>query len=284
MRTFSMFGCVVVMLFCCLGLARADAIYLKSGGKLEGEVKQTDKGVVVTSRFGTVTVPKAEVLRIEKSKTVEQVYKEKAAQLKPDDADGHCQLGRWLDSKSWSDRARVHYERAIQIDPNHEAARKALGYAFCNNAWHTEDKAMQLMGMVKYKGKWTPVGEVKRLALRKARLAAEREFRRELKENIRLAKSPHPFERSHGREALKAMAEKYNCPKLRGLAERLAELGRSRAWAHMEIDLAQIDMVEMKNFNFQTTQIPGQPPVRTTIQQPTTQATRVQTNVTASGK
>ena len=76
---------MAVLLICCT-CAHGDTVYLKNGGKLEGTVKELDDRLVVTHRFGKVTVSKKDVLRVHKKKTVEEEYRERDAKLKGDDA------------------------------------------------------------------------------------------------------------------------------------------------------------------------------------------------------
>lgn len=63
-----------------------------------------------------------------------QEYEEKKIQA-PMTADGQFKLGQWCDRKKLKEEAIRHYERAIEIDPDHEGARKALGYRRILGRW-----------------------------------------------------------------------------------------------------------------------------------------------------
>lgn len=56
-----------VLLFLWLALpASADVIYLKNGGKLEGKATEKDDAYVLETDFGSITIPKSDVEKIEK--------------------------------------------------------------------------------------------------------------------------------------------------------------------------------------------------------------------------
>ncbi len=115
--------------------ALADVVHLKSGRTLEGEV--TDKGdeVEVKLKYGTTTIKKEEIDHIEKVQTPADVYAERAAALKPDDADGHLQLARWCRGQGLEEEARAALLKAVDIDPDHAQARADLGHLKVDDAW-----------------------------------------------------------------------------------------------------------------------------------------------------
>jgi hypothetical protein len=50
--------------------------------------------------------------------------------------------------------------RVIQLEPDHEGARGALGYSRYDGEWHTQDEVMTARGYVEYKGRWRLPQEV----------------------------------------------------------------------------------------------------------------------------
>lgn len=120
--------------------AAADIIYMKDGRKIEGTI--TDKGdqYSVKTKFGTIFVKKSEVDRVEMPPAGE--YAGKAAALDAKDADGHFRLGLWCRERSLSAEAAAEFQKAVDADPNHEGAHKALGHARLGERWAT---AMELL-------------------------------------------------------------------------------------------------------------------------------------------
>jgi hypothetical protein len=146
--------------------ARADVVYLRSGGKVEGTVTDENaREIVVKTAFGTQKIAKTDVLRVEKGKTTRELYEEKKAALKPGDAEGLYQLSLWCKEQNFGKEAKQHLEDAIKADPNHEAARKALGFVKEGDEWMTPKEAtarkskayeeeMKAKGMVKWRNAW----------------------------------------------------------------------------------------------------------------------------------
>ena len=55
-----------------------------------------------------------------------EVYKQKSAALRPDDADGHYELARWCISKELEDEASKHLRRTVELDPSRANAVEKL--------------------------------------------------------------------------------------------------------------------------------------------------------------
>ena len=271
---------MAVLLICCT-CAHGDTVYLKNGGKLEGTVKELDDRLVVTHRFGKVTVSKKDVLRVHKKKTVEEEYRERAAKLKGDDAEGHYQLGLWLASRRRDRLAQKLYEKAICIDRDHQGARQALGHVFHEGAWRTGDEAARLKGLVKHGHKWVTRAKALRLEQAEAKERFEKELRAKLNRGIRKVTSRNAEVRREGLEELLAIAEEYNCPALRGYAEKLFKLRRGVGGRRvtMEIKLDETAVTGMDRFQLQSL-VDGRT-VSHTLQLPRYRATSIRTTVVA---
>ena len=115
--------------------AIADVIHLKSGGRIEGTITQQDSdSLTVRTLVGTVTVPRDTVERIEEKPSVLDEYvrrKEKA----PDTPEAQVALAEWCEEHEITSAWRVHMKRAIELDTNCAAARKALGYVRVGGLW-----------------------------------------------------------------------------------------------------------------------------------------------------
>jgi len=166
--------CLAAMLIVCGLAARAagDVIHLKSGGRVEGAVvSRTAAELVVQTGAGKVTLKTADVARIEAKATPFDVYREMAAKVKADDADGRYALGLWCQDHKLYREARAEFEKTIALDPNHKGARARLGYVLREGKWLTDAEAKKADGMVLMDGKWV-TSEERNLAEQRAVAAA----------------------------------------------------------------------------------------------------------------
>jgi hypothetical protein len=110
--------------------------------------------IVVLMPAGEVTVPRSMVERIEKSKSVVEEYEEKEDGIDQADAGAWVKLGLWCRAKNLPVREREAFEKAIEIDPDHEIARKHLGYEKVDGVWLQGDDIFRAKGLVRYGDRW----------------------------------------------------------------------------------------------------------------------------------
>jgi hypothetical protein len=137
---------------------QADTIELASGGRIEGRVVESadadpSKYVIELAGGGRVTVPRLEVERIDTMSADEAAY-QKLARTAPDTVAAHWKLAEWCRERRLRELAESHLERILELDPNHEAARTALGFRQKNGQWMTRDDIMANRGMVMYEGRY----------------------------------------------------------------------------------------------------------------------------------
>ena len=150
-----------------MGQARADVVHLRSGGRVEGAiVRRTASEVVVQTAAGKVTLKAAEVARIEVKASPLDVYREMAAKVKEDDADGRYQLGLWSQDQKLFREARLEFEKALALDPNHKGARAKLGFVQRDGQWLTPAEAKKADGLVRVGDQWMTEQERLRLEQR----------------------------------------------------------------------------------------------------------------------
>jgi len=106
-------------------------------------------------------------------------------------AEALYQLGLWARSNGLPADAMVLFQEAIRANPDHEFARRALGYEFFAGKWRTPTELKTAMGLLEFEGDWvTPQAKEAILASRtfakeRRRLAEER--KRLEQERARLA-------------------------------------------------------------------------------------------------
>jgi len=158
------------MLLVALGLAlcasaRADIVHLTNGRSVEGKVSETPDKVTVAMSQGSVSFPRAQVQRIERSESVLEAFERRRTALPADDAAARAALGVWALGERMDRQAKELFREALAIDPNQAEARQRLGYVLFDGKWMTPDEKMQALGLVRFESAWmTPaaVTEIKR--------------------------------------------------------------------------------------------------------------------------
>ena len=80
--------------------------------------------------------------------------------LKPGDAQASYELGLWARAAGIEVEALILFKQAITIDPDHEFARRALGYIRYQGRWMTDSEVKKAMGLIEFENQWvTPAGK-----------------------------------------------------------------------------------------------------------------------------
>ncbi len=199
----------------------ADTVVLNNGGKIEGIVTEEGDWYLVEMDAGTARIRRSEVATVLDRKTTLEEYREKAAKLAENDAQGHYQLGMWCKSIGLARCARLEFRKTIVANPDHAEARKELGYVKHEGAWMTEEQAMTAKGFVRYEGAWIPREE------------------RDLRESLKAKEKLEAQVRKAEAEARKAEME----TKLAQAKRELAEAQRDLAEARQRRDLSAYNEV-----------------------------------------
>ncbi len=161
--------------------AAADELVLRSGASFTGVVKEENGRVSVEMDIGTMTFERAEVRMIVRSR---DPMTELDGMLKvPGDAKLFYALALWARERGLANRSNDLFRKVIDHDPDHEGARKALGYEKVGGQWLAGDELMAAKGFVRVDGRWIPQAEYLQLlqAERQAELERERlEFARQV--------------------------------------------------------------------------------------------------------
>ena len=140
--------------------SRADVVFLKSGGKMEGRiVQQTETSVEVDIGAGSLTFPMSSVDRIEKGHSQLDEFDDRAAALDPNDRDGWLELARWASRAGLGTQSKRAYQHVLKIDPNDPEANQAMGLVQVEGRWMTEDEAYRARGYVRFEGRWVTPAE-----------------------------------------------------------------------------------------------------------------------------
>lgn len=161
------------------GVAAADEVLLRGGGKVTGViVERTARSIVIETWPGRVAVPLARVESIREAASDLAAYQERAASLAYDDVAGWIELARWAAERDLGTRSRDAYRRVLELDPGHPEANQALGRVEMDGRWVSEEEANRANGLLPFEGGWvTPAEREATLRERAEESAAAREAR-----------------------------------------------------------------------------------------------------------
>ncbi len=170
--------------------AHADVVVLKGGRRLSGVlVEKSERAVVLEMGPGRVSLPLAQVERIETGQSLLAIYQERASRIGPGDAASWADLGEWARSAGLLTQSREAFEKALAIDPANATAHRALGDVLLPRGWASHDEAQRARGLVPFEGGWVTPEE--RLVVLQERADERREAteRRDAEARVREAEA-----------------------------------------------------------------------------------------------
>lgn len=143
--------------------ARADDLHLRDGRIVTGNVTRDGSDYVVTYENGAaIRFPEYDVVKLVPRQTTRERYANLAAVTSPTDAKAQYELGMWCRINNLPDEAKLHFQHAIDADPNNIPARKAAGYVLDNGVWLSREAYMTKQGKALYKGEWINAADAQR--------------------------------------------------------------------------------------------------------------------------
>ncbi len=113
----------------------ADVFHLARGGTIEGMLLAEENGqYTIRTTIGTVRIAAADVERIERAPTVFEEYEQRAGQA-GDTPAAQVALATWCAGRGLRAERTRHLQRAIELDPDCAAARRALGFVKVGTLW-----------------------------------------------------------------------------------------------------------------------------------------------------
>jgi len=143
------------LLFLLLSLGvQADVIHLQDA-KLEGTIIAESKThVTIRLAAGEVTVARKNIQRITRGPSPLELYQQMHLRLADNDVDGHYALALWCRDRELREQKLAQLRKVIEIDPNHERARRLLGHVRHEGKWMSVEAAKKAQGLVRYEGEW----------------------------------------------------------------------------------------------------------------------------------
>jgi hypothetical protein len=217
---------------------RAEVLLLKTGGRIEGELLNPQRSTgdayhLRTPRGVTLALASDQVSRLVVVSDIQKQYDALLPKV-PNTAEGHWKMSQWCREAGLTEQRRFQLSEVIRLDPDHEEARRALGYSQFGGRWMTTEENMESRGYVRYKGSWRLPQEVQLAERDDALELAQKDWRRKLKIWI------DQLDRRKAEEALaniRAIRDPAAAP---ALAEILGEANNPRALRLLCLDILQM--------------------------------------------
>ncbi len=159
--------------------ARGETFLLRSGGRIEAQQLNpgrapTDPYLLKTDLGLKLSLAPAQVSRVVVRSDVQKQYDAEVLAA-PNTADGHWQLAEWCKEAGLATERKAHLQKVLDLDPDHEQARTALGFGRVRDRWMTMDDVMLDLGYVRAGGVWkTPQQLELEVAARENELATKK--------------------------------------------------------------------------------------------------------------
>jgi hypothetical protein len=150
--------CAAFLLLAFIGPAAGDVFLLRSGGRIEGDLVNSDDKprasyVINLASGGQITLAASLVDSVQPVRPELAEY-EKTRRHAPDTVAGQLQMAQWCKEHDLPAQRKTHLERVLQLDPDQADARKILGYRRYKSEWMTLDEEMTAKGYVKVGDRW----------------------------------------------------------------------------------------------------------------------------------
>jgi hypothetical protein len=165
--------------------ARGDVFMLANDGLIQGELVNKnetprEKYIIQTVQGGQVTLDRQQVVEVRRESAAQAEYEKIRGQY-ADTVEGQWKLAEWCREHVLLPSREVHLKRILELDPNHEPARRGLGYVRKAGHWMTQEEIMTGRGYVRYKGDWMLPEEVELLEAGRRTELSEKQWAQDLK-------------------------------------------------------------------------------------------------------
>ena len=135
-------------------------------------------------------------------------------------------LGLWARSHGLAADALVLFQEAITVDPDHEFARRALGYRRYKGDWLTETEVNRSMGLIEFEGDWMTPG-TKQAILEARTLVKERKLLEQTRKELEKERRRFQAEQASARAEFERQRRELDA-RARDLDRRITDLNQRR--------------------------------------------------------
>lgn len=156
--------------------ARADIARLKNGGEARGlflsEGESKGRLEMETTLGGRMVLEPEEVVSTSRRSAEIEEYVTRSRSI-PRTVSDHWELAEWCKARQMTPQREEQLEALLELEPNHQGARRGLDHILYQDQWMTRDEAMREQGYIKYKGKYLTQQEIDLLEKTSAQRQAE---------------------------------------------------------------------------------------------------------------
>lgn len=179
--SFPLFFCVIALPLAAMG----DEFILVQGGRIQGEwLNPTKKSAedyrLQTEQGITITLPDKQVQEVILAKAAQREYERLLPSVR-DTAEEQWKMAEWCRQQQLTAERKRHLQRVIELEPNHEQARRGLGHLFIGGEWTTVAAVRQKEGYVYYRGSWRTIQEVEIFETQAKRELAQKDWASKLR-------------------------------------------------------------------------------------------------------
>ncbi|MCE5326884.1 MAG: hypothetical protein LLG01_10770 [Planctomycetaceae bacterium] len=122
----------------------ADQVVTSDGRTFSGKVSVEGDSVTIEMPYGSLTLPRSQVVRIEIQETPEEQLEHRLKEIDSKSETELLGVGLWAVRQGLDRQARKIFQQVLDLNPENVQARQGLGYARIDNAWVEFDKAIEL--------------------------------------------------------------------------------------------------------------------------------------------
>ena len=174
---------VAILLAC--GPASAEIFVLNQGGRIVGELLNPDQ---IPRKTFEIRTTDGSVITLDRSQVKDRIYQrpeeaeyEKIRPHYADTVEAQWELAEWCRQQQLLTQREKHLLRILELSPDHEKARRALGYSKSGGEWATREDKMTAQGFVRHSGKWRLPQAVDLIEAEKEAKAAEGRWQQDIR-------------------------------------------------------------------------------------------------------
>ena len=167
------------------GPAGAEVFVLNQGGRVVGELLNPDQ---IPRKTFEIRTTDGSIVTLDRSQVKQRVYQrpneveyDKIRPHYPDTVEDQWKLSEWCRQRNLLPQREKHLRRVLELSPDHEKARRALGYSKSGNKWTTREDKMTAQGFVWHSGKWRLPQEVELIEAEKEAKDAEGRWQQDIR-------------------------------------------------------------------------------------------------------
>ncbi len=162
-----------------------EVFILEGGGTISGELLKKDQ---LPRDEYIVRTSEGVVFKLDRSQVAEKKYerpeKSEYERIWPSFADtveDQWKIAEWCRENALIEQRKHHLKRVIHLDPDHEPARRAMGFMRRDGRWTTRNDQYQRRGYVHHEGEWRTPQEIQLIEEDRKRIEANKTWLAKLK-------------------------------------------------------------------------------------------------------